>query len=167
MDNKRKNRFNIIDVLVIFTVLALIAGIIVFTVRESKDYYAGLKEKNITYTVKICGIEKEFLSSFKEKEHIFSSTTLNYVGTISKIRTAKTSVATDRAVQSASGSAYISVMQVYDDLFDVYLTVSAKASLDDRGIAYIDRRRISIGSAVDIRCGNFSATAYVTNFSIA
>ena len=167
MDTKSKNRFNIIDVCVILIILALIAGIVIFTVRESGEIYSERKEKNITYTVRLSGVSKDFLPSFEEEEHVLNSSTLNYIGTITKIKQEKTAVNTDKAEPVGTDGQYKVVQSHYDDVYDVYLTVSSKTTLDSRGIAYIDSQRITIGSVLYVRCGNFAATGYITNFSIS
>ncbi|MBQ9746097.1 MAG: DUF4330 domain-containing protein [Clostridia bacterium] len=166
MDNKKKNRFNIIDVFVIAAILALIAGVIFFAVRESGDFYTERREKNITYTVRISGVSKDYLSSFEEEGHVLNASTLNYIGTISKIKTEKTPTGKSEAVQNGTGG-YVIVQTKYNDIYDVYITVTAKTAPDGRGVAYVDGQRMTIGSEMYLRCGNFSATGYITNFSIS
>jgi len=167
MDNKKKHRFNLIDIFVIFIVLALIGGTAFFAFRKSRDVQSQIRERNITYTVCLSGVSEAYLSAFGTEEHMLNSATLNYIGTISKIKTEKHGEFTEKAVQNNLGSNYILVQNRYEDIFDVYLTVTAKTTLDERGVAYIDGRRITVGSPINIRCGNFAHAAYITNFSIS
>ena len=167
MDNIKKHRFNLIDVFVILIVLALAASTVYFAIRESGDKQSQIRERKITYTVCLKGVDKEFLSSFEEEAHVLFSSTLNYAGTISKVTREKASVFTDEAVHNNSGNNYIVVQKQYDDVYDVYVTLTSRTTLDDRGVAYIDRQRITIGTEVGLRFGNFSCNTYITSFSVS
>jgi hypothetical protein len=166
MDIKNKHRFNLIDFFVILITLALIAGTIYFAWRENKELKAHLHEKNITYTLCLSGVDEDFISVFEAEAHVLNSSTLNYAGTIKKIKLEKSARLTDKAVQSSTSSAYIVVQEVSDELYDIYLTVSAKTLLDGRGVAYIDSQRITVGTPMYIRCENFTYEAFITSFSI-
>ena len=166
MDNKKKHRFNLIDIFVILIVLSLIGGTVFFTFRQNNEMKSQLRERNITYTLRISGVEKDFVSSFSEEEPVLDSSTMNYIGTITKVRTEKASSFSDKAVPNSFGNNYILMQEKSEESYDVYLTVSAKTKLDDRGVAYIDRQRITIGTRANIRCGNFASEAYITYFSI-
>lgn len=156
-----------IDAFVIAVILALIAGVIFFAVRESGDLYSERRERNITYTVRISGVNKEFLSSFEEEMHVLNSSTLNYIGTVSKIKTEKAAAGTGEAVPNGTDGSYIIVQDKYDDIYDVYITLTAKTAPDGRGVAYVDGQRITIGSVIYLRFGNYSAAGHITNFSIS
>ena len=167
MDIKNKHRFNLIDAIVIFVILALIAGTVYFSWKENKEVNMHLHEKNITYTLRLSGVEEEFLPAFEAEEHVLNSSTLDYAGTIKKVKAEKSYRLTDKAVQSSTSSAYIVVHENLDDVYDVYLTVNSKTVVDSRGVAYIDRQRITVGTPMYIRCGNFTYEAYITSFSIS
>ena len=167
MDIKNKHRFNLIDAFVILVTLALIAGTVYFAWSKNKEVNKHLHEKNITYTLRLSAVDEEFVSVFEEEKHVLNSSTLDYAGTIKKIKTEKSYRLTDKAVQSSTSSGYIVVHEKLDDVYDVYLTVSSKTIVDSRGIAYIDSQRITVGTPMYIRCGNFTYEAYITGFSIS
>lgn len=167
METKNKHRFNLIDAFVIFIVLALVSATVYYTIRENKNLNAEIRSRNITYTVCLEGVSKQFIDNFVEHEHVLNASTMEYIGTISKVRTEKGGVFTDKAANDASGSGFILIKQIHKDYFDVYLTITAKTILDERGVAYIDRQRITIGTLLHLRFNNFSHEAYVTNFSIS
>ena len=166
MDTKNKHRFNLIDAFVILVTLAIIAGTVYFVWKENKEFNTHLHEKNITYTLRLSGVDEEFVPVFETDEHILDSSTFNYIGTIKKIKTEKSFRLTDSAVQSSTSSGYLVVQENLDDLYDVYLTVNAKTVVDSRGVAYIDDHRITVGTSMFVRCGNFTYEAYITSFSI-
>jgi inhibitor of KinA sporulation pathway (predicted exonuclease) len=166
MDIKNKHRFNLIDVFVILVILALIAGTVYFSVRENKGMNSKMKEKNITYTVHISDVDDSFLEAFKKDVHVFNSATFAYTGTIEKVRMEKATTYTDRALPSNMKSGYTIVQKTYEDIYDVYVTVHGKAMIDERGVAYIGSQRITIGTAVNLRFGNFAHEAHITSFSV-
>lgn len=168
MDTKKKTGFNLIDVFVILIIIALIAGTLYFSWRENKGPASQLKERNITYTVRLTGVDEDFISVFSEEGHLYNSSSLNYIGTIKKVTMEKTAVLTDKASSTVSGTdvSYTVIETKYDDLYDVYITITAKTTLDSRGVAHIDGERITIGSKIYIRAENFSHAAYITSFSI-
>ena len=166
MDIKNRHRFNLIDAFVILITLALIAGTVYFAWKENKEINMHLHEKNITYTLRLADVEEEFLPAFAVDGHVLDSSTLDYIGTIKKIRTEKSFRLTDSAVQSSTSSGYLVVQEILDGSYNVYLTVNAKTVLDSRGVAYIDNLRITVGTPMYVRCGNFTYEAYITSFSI-
>lgn len=163
---KKKNRFNIIDTFVIVIILALIAGVIFFVLHRGNSIYSDRSEKNITYTVCISGMDEAHLAAFEAGERVLNSSTLNHIGTISDIKAIKHKARTSTATKDAEGEGYTLDLVEYDDVYDVYITVTAKTSLDSRNIAYIDSQRITVGSAIYIRCGNFASPGHITNFVI-
>jgi len=168
MNTKKKTGFNIIDVFVILIIIALIAGTVYFIWRKNREPSSQLREKNLTYTVCLSGVDDDFLSVFEQDGLVYNSSTLGYIGTVKKIRMEKTAVLTDKAAATVSGDnvSYTVIQQKYDDIYDVYLTISAKTLLDRRDIAYVDGERITIGSRINIRTEGFSYEAYITAFSI-
>jgi hypothetical protein len=168
MNTKRKTGFNIIDAFVILIILALIAGTVYFAWRKTKEPSSQLKEKNITYTVRVSGVSADFVPVFKQNGLVYNSSTLGYVGTIKKIRMENAAVLTDKAAATGTeeNPGYTVIQQKYGDVYDVYLTVNAKTLLDQRGVAYVDDERITIGSRINIRTENFSCEAYITAFTI-
>lgn len=168
MNNKRKTGFNIIDFFVILIVLALIAGTVYFIWRKNREPSTQLREKNLTYTVRISGVDKDFISVFEQEGLVYNSSTMNYVGTIKTVRLEKAAVLTDKAAATGEGEdvSYTVIQQKYEDVYDVYLTITSKTMLDSRNVAYVDEERITVGSRINLRTGNFPCEAYITAFSI-
>ena len=167
MDNTKKSKFNIVDTFVVIILLALILGAVYFVLRESGTIYAERNEKNITYTVCISGVEEEYLSSFVVGEKMLNSETLNYIGTITKVEALAAKENGDKALPGTAEGEYVLEQKEKTGVYDVYITLTAKTRLDSRGIAYLDYERITIGSPLYIRSGNFAAESYITAFSLS
>ncbi len=166
MDNTKKSKFNIVDTFVVLILLALIFGIVFFFIRESRTIYEGRSEKNITYKICISDVEEEYASTFATGKKIYNSSTLNYIGTITKVEILPATESSGTAAAGAAEGEYLLGQEQCPGLCDVYITLTAKTKLDTRGVAYIDSERITVGSALDIRCDNFAAPSYITMFSI-
>ena len=54
----------------------------------------------------------------------------------------------------------------YDNLYDVFVTMTVKADVDSRGIAYVNKNKVLVGSKIYFRCGTFAAASFCTAFSI-
>ncbi len=167
MDNTKKNKFNIVDTFVVLILLALIFGIVFFVLRESGTIYAERNEKNITYTICISGVEEEYISSFTAGDKMLNSSTLNYIGTITKVEKLPTKENGEKALPGASTGEYVLEQKERKGVYDVYITLTAKTKLDSRGVAYLDAERITIGSLLNIRSDNFAAESYITAFSLS
>ena len=163
---KTKSKFNIIDTFVILIILALIAGIVLFALYKGGIILSGKEKKQITYTVCIYGIEEEKLSSFAEGNDILNSSTFQSVGKITKTDSKKHMITENTAYKGENDGEYVLGTTESSALYDVYITVTATSSVDERGIAYIDSQKIVTGASVYIRSGNYAAQGFITDFSI-
>ncbi|MBO5023809.1 MAG: DUF4330 domain-containing protein [Clostridia bacterium] len=164
----KKFRFNIIDAFVILLIVALILGTAYFILMETGFIPQDqANERTITYTVRLSETEEQYLGSFAVGSEVFNSSTFDSLGSIYAIEHQKTRAISPFA-EAADGTEQYSVRQAeYDDKYDIYITVQAKATIDENGIAYVGSQRITIGSCVYFKCGNFAATTYITDFSVA
>lgn len=165
MENREraKGRFNFVDVLIIIMVLAIIAVIVYMTVSDKM--VAASSEKTVTYTVKLPGVNADYISIIKAGEIAYDSSTGKSVGTINSVRTKKTKHVGSKLSTDSSGNRHLSYSE-YDNLYDVYVTISVTADIDDRGIAYVGENKILVGSRIYFRCGAFAGTSFCTEFNL-
>jgi hypothetical protein len=164
---KIKHKFNVIDILVIIFLLALILGTTFFYLRQSNSIYSEMNEKKISYTVCIRNVDEAHLSSFSKGEPVLDSSSLKQIGTVSEVVSKKSVINGTSAVPGEADGEYILKQTESANLYDVYITISAKAYPDSRGVYYVSSRRIVTGASVYIRCGNYAAQSFVTEFSIS
>jgi hypothetical protein len=164
----KKFRFNIIDAFVIVLIMALVLAASYFIMSET-----GLipqeraNEREITYTLRLSETEAQYLDSFAIGSEVYSSATFAPLGNIINIEHEKTLIASPFA-EIADGATQYSVKQAeYGDKYDIYITVKSKGTIDDNGIAYIGSQRVTVGSCVYFKCGNFAATTYITDFTVS
>lgn len=158
-----KGRFNFIDVLIILMVLALIAVVVYMTVSDKDS--AEKSERAITYTVKLSGINEDYLPLITAGSKVTDSSTGKLIGTISDVRSEKTKYIGSKAVADSQGK-YSVAYSEYDNLYDVYVTLYVNGSVDSRGIAYAGGNKILVGSKLYFRCGTFAGTSFCTAFGI-
>ena len=166
MDNKnvQKSRFNFIDVIIIVLILAITAALVyLFVYKKSASSSVG--EKTVVYTLKISGVNADYLSMIKENDVLLDSSTGTELGTVSKVVSKPTLYIGDTVIDDGNGGKTVAHSE-YDNLFDLYVTLSVTASVDERGIAYIGSNRILVGSPFYVRRDAFAKKAFCTDFSI-
>lgn len=163
----KKFRFNIIDAFVILLIAALVLGAAYFIMSETGIIpQEKASEKEITYTLRLSETDAQYLSSFKIGDEVVNSATFAPLGVITSIEQEKTRTASPFA-DAVDGTDTYSVRQAeYDDRYDIYITVRSTATIDDKGITYVGSQRITVGSCVYFKCGNFAATTYITDFKV-
>ena len=164
---KTKNKFNIIDAFVILVLVAIVFEIVFFTIQKSGILSPKSEQKDITYTVCIHGVDKAYLNSFKEGNTAYNSSTLYDIGTVSEIKAVPVIEYDGTANRGEAEGEYIPGFSESDTLYDVYITINAKAAVDERGIAFIDTQKIIVGTTVYIRCGDYASASHVTSFKIS
>ncbi|MBQ9511323.1 MAG: DUF4330 domain-containing protein [Clostridia bacterium] len=162
--NVQKSRFNFVDVIVIVLALAMTAAIVYFFVSR-RTTTAPSGDKTVVYTLKLPGVNADYLAMIKENDTITDSSTGNVLGTVREVQAKHTLYVGDTVADDGKGGKTAAYSE-YDNLFDVYITIYVTASVDDRGIAYIGSNRILVGSPFYIRHGAFAKKAYCTAFSI-
>lgn len=165
MENKEsgKSRFNFIDALIILTVLAII-GVIVYMTALGGGKISGT-EKTVVYTLKISGVNSDYLPLISEGDKATDSSTGKEIGTIQSVRSVPTQYVGDTVITDSSGNKTVSVSE-YDNLYDVYVTLYVTAEIDEKGIAHAGSSKILVGSRFYFRDATFASTAFCTEFSI-
>jgi len=160
--NKQKTRFNFIDVLIILIILAVVGAAVYLIVTGNMEARRS-ESTNIEFTVRISSVDEQYLSLIKENETVKDSSTDKAIGTIKRIRAEKTRYYGNTAVPAENG--YTVTAAEYDDKYDVYITISAYAKADDRGIYRIGNSRILVGAPIYFKVPSFTSVSYITDFS--
>ena len=166
MENKiaKKSKFNFIDAIIIVLALAMIAALIYFFTVGNVSKTSG-SDKTVIYTLKIPGVNADYLSLLKENDVITDSSSGNKLGTVKEVRYKNALFVGDTVADDGKGGKVVSHSE-YDNLYDVYVTLYVTATLDSRGIAYVGTSKILVGSPFYVRDGSFAKKAFCTDFSI-
>jgi hypothetical protein len=162
--DKQKPRFNFIDVLIILIILAVV-GAAVYLIASENAAQRRAENANIEFTVRISSVDAEYLSSITEGQTVKDSETGAVLGTIRSVRTENAKYYGNTAVPSESG--YTISTSEYEDKYDVYVTISAYAKEDERGIYSVGSTRVLVGSAVYFKVPSFASVSYIVEFSAA
>lgn len=160
--NRQKTRFNFIDVLIILIILAVVGAAVYLIVTGNMETRRS-ENSNIEFTVRLSAVDEEYLSLIRENETVKDSSTDRAIGTIKKITTEKTRYYGNIAVPTENG--YTVTTAEYDDKYDVYVTISAYAKANDRGIYMIGNLRILVGAPINFKVPSFTSVSYITDFS--
>ena len=161
-NDRQKTRFNFIDVLIILIILAVVGAAVYLIVTGNMEARRS-ESANIEFTVRLSAVDEEYLSLIRENESVKDSSTDKVIGTIQKITMEKTRYYVDTAIPAGNG--YTVTAAEYDDKYDVYVTISAYAKADDRGIYTIGSSRILVGAPIYFKVPSFTAVSYITAFS--
>ncbi len=165
--NKKKNRFNIVDAIIILLIAALIFGIVYFIMFETGTLPSDEKKHaTVVYTIRISDVDEAYLDSFAVGNNATNSSDLSNLGMISTVQNKNAIFYSSRAEKTADGVSYSIKQYEYEDKYDIYVTLTAQGIVDERGVVYIGSQRINVGVCVYIRCGNFASDSYVTDFRI-
>ncbi len=160
MNETKKARFNFIDALIILVILAII-GAAVYLIAMERHANRSANLGNVDYIVRISGVDEDALAFIAVGDTVKDSVSGEVMGIIRAVKTEKTAYYGSFAKQNADGS-YTLAKSLYPDRYDVYVTISANAAIDARGIYYLGTTKLLTGSAVYFKVPSFAAVSYVT-----
>lgn len=163
IQKRKKAQFNLIDVLIVIFILALIAMAAYWIFGGFRDAKAPAAE-TITFDVRISGVREDALPFITEGLAVKNSVTGEPIGTIVSVRTEK-SRHYGGVYRDENGVYTLGVSESPDE-YDVYVTVSASAESDDRGIYTVGSVRMLIGETVYFQVRSFSAVSYIVSTAI-
>lgn len=163
IQNKKKVQFNLLDVLIVILILGLI-GVVVYGLVGGFQNTEDTAPAAVTFDVRISNIKKTALPFIKEGLVVRNSVTGEEIGTIVSVRTEKSRYY--GGVHEDENGSYVLDVTEHPDEYDVYVTVSARAEEDSRGIFYIGDIRMLIGEPVYFQVKSFSAVSYIVNTEV-
>ena len=161
-NDEQRSRFNFIDILIILIILGVVgAAIYLIATETAQDRLA--ENANIEFTVRISSVDAEYLSLIAEEQTVKDSETNAVIGTIRSVRTENARYYGKTAIPTENG--YTVTTSEYEDKYDVYVTISAYAKEDERGIYYVGDTRILVGSPVYFQVPSYSSVSYIVEFT--
>jgi len=159
-----KTKFNLIDVLVIITVLVIVAAVIFFVITRGMTN-ANVKKYSISYTVKITPVSEDNLKFIRVGDTVLDSATAQTLGKITSIKTEKVINLTGSYETDAEGNKVAKAGE-YENLYVVFVTISGECTVDEHDVAYVAGNRLLVGAPLYYAEGNFATTVYCTDFTI-
>lgn len=169
MEQKRKKvRFNLIDTIIVIFILAVIAAAAYFLFGNF-DFSFDRGDKDVQFEVRIENVGKDTLKTLENQSLLTPQTkvrnavTGEEIGTISSFRTEKSRYY-GGLVQEENG--YSLGTMEYEDVYDVYIMISASAKRDSRDVYTVGDIRLVIGETVNFKVKSYTATAYIVKTEI-
>lgn len=164
IQKRKKSQFNLIDVLIVMVILGLIATAAYWIFggfRDSRDADSA----PLTFEVRISNVQEAALPLITEGLAVKDSVTGDTLGTILSVKTEKSRHY--GGVYKDENGGYTLGTSEYPDEYDVYVTVSANAESDERGIYTVGSVRVLIGETVYFQIRSFSAVSYIVSTAIS
>lgn len=169
MEQKRKKvRFNLIDTMIVIFILAVIV-LAAYFLFGNFDFVFDQGDKAVQFEIRIENVSKEIWDSLENQSLLAPETTVRNavtgeeIGKISSVRTEKSRYYSG-LLQGEDG--YILETMESDNIYDVYITISASAKCDDRKVYTVDDIRMVIGEPVHFKVKSYAATAYIVKTEI-
>ncbi len=161
---KKKTRFNFIDVVIILIILAIIGAAVYLIVTDMQSKKISRLTGNMDFTVRISSVDEEALALFDRGVIVKDAVTGATIGEIFAVNSQKSRYYGTVAKQGEDGS-YVVPVSEYEDKYDVYVIIRATADKDLRGIHYVNDTKILIGSTVYFKIPSFTSISYITDFT--
>lgn len=160
---KQKGKFGIIDVLILVLALVLVAAVAYLILWQNGVVIGGKETHTVEYTVKITAVREEHANAIVPGAAVYNSAkddvVLGEVVSVEKVNTKQLDSQVDE-----NGDP---VVYVYDDVFDLFITVrSENAAVDSEGFCDVGDTRILVGSEIYFSSGWFSRVGYCTAYSV-
>lgn len=160
LNNKevKKNRFNVVDAIILLAIIALI-----FAVLYSFDPFGwfvpeGRENVKLAYTVEFKGVDNDVKDNIAVGENVFLSSTSYVMGRVTEVKVQESFV---WEYDEENG---IMTKKTLADKADVYVTIEVNCTYE-KGRGYVlNGQQIAYGSEFDLRFGNFFGNALCVGF---
>lgn len=155
MENKRKLRFNLFDVVIILLVLAVLAAALMLRNRSTGGAAVGGPETHtMRYTVEFTETQHEMAESIRIGDGAYRSTDGQYLGTIVDVQT----LPHEKVEYSTAAGRYVSFL--CDDSDDLYLTIENEGYCTGKDIM-IGSISAKVGSELAVKGRGFARGGYI------
>ncbi len=161
-NDKKKRRFNFIDLLLILIVVVLVASVIyVFVPRNFIKGIFTDKTVDIEYSIEITGVDKEFIENIKENDIILDGVSKANIGTVKAVNVQEQTV-----LKYVDGSNQGTLVPV-EDKYDLIVTITAKADFNEGEGYSINGTRIAVGEKINAVFPNYIGQGYCISVPVS
>lgn len=159
---KRRRRFNFIDLLLIIFVLAVVfVAINIVSPTSLLDKLKKDSVHTIQYTVEFTGVDKSYIDKIGENDTVVDSVSKQNFGSVATVdnNTKYTVLEYNEADDSA-------LLAEHPDKYNLIVTITATATYrEGRGYS-IGEQRIAVGEKLSLRFPDFAYEGYCINLSV-
>lgn len=154
--NKRKLRFNFIDVLIILVILAVAAVLLyVFVLSDNNDQIEELNYSNIQYVIEIQNVDKQFEGAVQVGQLVKEAVKQKYIGTVSGVE------AVPYQMKTFDYELGIETVSYVEDKITLKITIDAQAVETDRAFT-VDGYEIRVGKSYSLALPNMYCSGFCT-----
>ena len=163
-----KQKFNIIDFIVLVLIAAVVVGSIYAVVSWSniKSLWTT-KTVNIEYIVEFRGVDATFRDNINDGDVVIDAVSKNQLGIVNSVASIDNYKVLDykTVTEENNNVTYTGELVSYPDKYNitVYITTSAEY---EEGVGYtVNGRRIAVGEKIEMRFPEFSGEGYCITFA--
>lgn len=163
-----KQKFNIIDFIVLVLIAAVVVGSIYAVVSWSniKSLWTT-KTVNIEYIVEFRGVDATFRDKINDGDVVIDAVSKNQLGIVNSVASIDNYKVLDykTVTEENNNVTYTGELVSYPDKYNitVYITTSAEY---EEGVGYtVNGRRIAVGEKIEMRFPEFSGEGYCITFA--
>lgn len=157
MSDKKGFKIKIIDIIIILVFVAL--ALVGFKFVSGKKTQINSDAK-VTFVVELTGMEESVLDDIKAGDNVFESRRGDFYGVVSDVKYEKAKVT---GIDAVNGQY---VRTVYDDKYDVYVSVEAQASSVSERDIIVSGNVIKVGDRAYIKNDKFAAAGYFVDVTL-
>ena len=158
---KSRRRFNFIDLLIILAIV-LLGAIVVNLFFPNSVFKSKQTKQEIHYTVEFVGVDETLIEKIKENDTAIDSVSKYSVGNVILVdsNTLYSELQYDEVNHAGK-------FAVYEDKYNVLVTISVMADYDEGEGYSVGGRRIAVGEKLSLRFSDYAGEGYCINLSAA
>lgn len=161
----RKNRFNVLDIVIVVLILFIVAAIVMFIVPEFSGRAVIGEKVQISYTVVFENVSRDVYDKVMVDDNVTEVVGGRNLGVVSEIPESEHYY--EYVLSTDESGNNIAVKKQYDDMgMNLRVTITATAVYKE-GVGYtVDGYRIASGKRLELRFNSFVGSGYCENITI-
>lgn len=158
---RKKGRFNIVDLIIIIVAVVLIACIVYVFLPSNiiKGLFAD-KSVEIEYSVEIVGVDKNFVENIKENDNVLDGVSKAEIGTV----TVSSGQPYEEFIYNVTDGSAEYVM--IENKQNIIVTITAKASYIEGEGYSVNGTRIAVGEKLNMVFPNYKCECYCIDLTV-
>ena len=159
---KRRYRFNLIDILLIlFAVAIVFVAINVVSPFSFMEKLKSNSDHTIQYTVEFTCVDQEYIDRIKEDDAVMDAISKNALGTVTAVdyNTHYSELKYDEENQ-------VGKLADYTDKYNLIVTITAEGIYTSGKGYSVNSQRIAVGEKMSLRFPDYAAECYCIDISI-
>ncbi len=164
--NRKKGRFNVIDLLLVLIVLFVISAILyVFAPFSTVKNLFTSEETTIEYTIEFIGVDKKYVNEIQKNDIVVDAVSKNHIGTV-QAADYNNPYTEFEAIQKKNENTLEGVLVEHPDKCNVLVTIAATAKYGEGDGYRVNGYRIAVGEKMSLVFPNYMGEGYCIDLSL-